>query len=742
MPFSLGQIPAHILGNLANDLIKRLPKNPYAPIDNTIARTAAAFPQYEGLCRTLREWLGSLAVARALTKYVEGRLGRGEVDLEELVDVLIRDAQFYLPDGAEAAASEIISRFLVEIRDQYLKLPQRGIPHIANRLEILRAESWEQFDELIACEPALHIDRPAKLTRERIDPLLRPHNAFIGLIGRMSELAELDAFCDDPAAFRWKVLTGHGGVGKTRLALELAKRREQSGWRAGFLSTESVKSWVGCDRFQAWAPVADTLVTIDYAGGRTDHLKILLERCGGWAEERDGRARVRLLLLEREADPESGWLHGLLSSPEGSLRDQIQGALAPVREIKVPGGPDSDAAIVEILRATFEAWARLPGERKAPPFPELDEAALRELRRQTEGRPLLLQMAALRACDHGKPEMLTGWRREDLLEYAVRRERHYVERRCGAGTTRALLVERGVAFLTFTGPTAKDDRKWLRLLSADAQTRGYPHAQPGEVSQDVAALLGESQEDHGSRIVPLGPDLLAEAFAVTVFSAGSGSPVRAIEAALKCAGPAAWVSLLRATVDLYGLEKLGTIESWLVSLVPTRARPELYIIERLVPEHSVALRRIAAAVGESQLRALPSGEKEDAERARILNNLANRNSALGRREEALGAAERASAIYERLAQQIPDAFEPDSATSLGALGTILHEGNPSGAARAFRRGVETLRRLFLRHPKAFAPRMAALLKGYLETCQSSGREPDFALLAPILEAFKNLPPPE
>jgi tetratricopeptide (TPR) repeat protein len=924
MAFSPEPIPLNVFGNLTTDLIKRLAKNPYAPIDNAIARTSAAFPQYEGLPATLREWLNSLKVAKALTQYVEGRRGRKDISLKRLAAVLTRHTQFYLPNGTEAATRKIVSRFLVEIRTEYLKLPERGLPHIANRLEILRAESWEQFEELKACEPPLRIDRPAKLTRERIDPLLRPYNAFIDMIGRASELSEIEAFCDDLAAFRWKVLTGYGGVGKTRLALELAKRREQSGWRAGFLSTESLKSWLGRDRFQTWAPVTDMLVIIDYAGGRTDHVKTLLERCGRWAEEKDGQARVRLLLLEREADPESGWLHGLLSSPQGSLRDQIEGALAPVREIKEPGGRDSDAAIVEILRATFDAWSRLPGEGKSPPFPALDEAALRELRRQTEGRPLLLQMAALRACDHDRPEMLTEWKREDLLNYVVGRERHYAEQRFGAGTTRALLAERAIAFLTFTGPIAKNDPRWLKLLAGDAETRGFPHAEPGEVSEDVAALLGESQDGGASGIVPLGPDLLAEAFAVAVFSAGSGSAVGAIEAALECAGPVAWVSLLRGAVDLYGLEKLGIIESWLVWLIPGRARPELYVVEALIPEHSVALRRIAAAVGESQLRALAPGEKEDPERARILNNLANRYSDLGRREEALGAAERASAIYERLAKQNPDAFEPDLATSLnnlgnryselgrreealgaaeravairerlakqnpdafepdlaaslnnlggcysalgkrekalgaaerasviygrlaqqnpdafepdlaaslnnlgnryselgrreealgaaerasaiyqrlaqqnpdafepnlaaslnnlggfygdlgrreealgaaerasaiyqrlaqqnpdafepdlamslGALGTIWREGNPSQAADAFRRGVETLRRLFLRHPKAFAPLMAALLKGYLEACQSSGQEPDFPLLAPIAEAFKGTPP--
>jgi hypothetical protein len=196
-----------------------------------------------------------------------------------------------------------------------------------------------------AYDPSLQIDRPMKLTRERIDLLLQPQNAFIPLIGRTSELAELNAFCDDPAAFRWKVLTGSPGIGKTRLALELAKSREQSGWHAGFLSAYSLKSWVENNHFQTWAPTRDTLIIIDHAATTVGALKVLLARCARWADERTVNIRLRLVLLEREAHPEGGkfhehdWLHGLVTSRQGSLRDQIQGALGPSRNLCRRVGP-------------------------------------------------------------------------------------------------------------------------------------------------------------------------------------------------------------------------------------------------------------------------------------------------------------------------------------------------------------------------------------------------------------------
>jgi hypothetical protein len=57
---------------------------------------------------------------------------------------------------------------------------------------------------------------------------------------------------------------------------------------------------------------------------------------------------------------------------------------------------------------------------------------------------------------------------------------------------------------------------------------------------------------------------------------------------------------------------------------------------------------------------------------------------------------------------------------------------------AFKRGVETLRRLFLSDPRTFARPMTHLLNGYMQACESSGEKPDAGLLAPIVEALEKL----
>lgn len=168
-------------------------------------------------------------------------------------------------------------------------------------------------------------------------------------------------------------------------------------------------------------------------------------------------------------------------------------------------------------------------------------------------------MAALRACAERDTARLTQWGQADLLEDAVPRERDYVKRRCGLNATRALLAERGAASLIFTGPLAKDDPRWLELLEKDAQACGYPHAQPGEVGDDLAALLGESGAAGVPLLTPLAPDLLAEAFAVSVLVVGAdwhfqrwkrwcNAPHR-MAGANSCAPP--WISMAWASWRLW-----------------------------------------------------------------------------------------------------------------------------------------------------------------------------------------------
>ena len=122
-----------------------------------------------------------------------------------------------------------------------------------------------------------------------------------------------------------------------------------------------------------------------------------------------------------------------------------------------------------------------------------------------------------------------------------------------------------------------------------------------------------------------------------------------------------------------------------------------------------------------------------------LNNLGNRLSELGRREEGLTAAKEATEIYRRLAEERPDAFLPDLARSLNNLARNLSLlGRQEEALAALREAVETLGPLFVRLPRAHVPNMGAMIQSYLGLCSHIEQEPDSGLLEPLVAVFETL----
>jgi tetratricopeptide (TPR) repeat protein len=119
-----------------------------------------------------------------------------------------------------------------------------------------------------------------------------------------------------------------------------------------------------------------------------------------------------------------------------------------------------------------------------------------------------------------------------------------------------------------------------------------------------------------------------------------------------------------------------------------------------------------------------------------LNNLANRLSDLGRREEALEKAQEAVRIREQLAKARPDAFLPDLATSCGARGEVLRGMERYvEAAASFAQGIRVITPLFQKTPTAFAQLTGMLVSLYRRAIQDAKLEPETKLLAQVMEVF-------
>lgn len=144
----VASISINILSNFSSDLLKHMHGARSSPVDSAIANTVEFFPRIEGLKTTLEQWLRSPGVVSAIGEYSKGLKGVDSIRVDALSETLIQNTQFYLPDNAEAAANAIVARFLVEIREQYLGIPELAIPHVANRVEEAISISKAGFESL------------------------------------------------------------------------------------------------------------------------------------------------------------------------------------------------------------------------------------------------------------------------------------------------------------------------------------------------------------------------------------------------------------------------------------------------------------------------------------------------------------------------------------------------------------------------------------------------------------------
>ena len=97
-----------------------------------------------------------------------------------------------------------------------------------------------------------------------------------------------------------------------------------------------------------------------------------------------------------------------------------------------------------------------------------------------------------------------------------------------------------------------------------------------------------------------------------------------------------------------------------------------------LPEDTVSLREVGLWTTAAFLQALPPGDEEHvlAQRAALLNDLADRQNALGKREAALASVQEAVDHYRKLAASRPEIFQPFLATALANLGNAQLELDP------------------------------------------------------------------
>ena len=99
-------------------------------------------------------------------------------------------------------------------------------------LKLTRYLGRAQVSQILQIDPELH--------------RLSPYSRSTPLIGREAELASLQSFLDDERPVLVRVLSGEGGRGKTRLALQLTDQASATGWAAGFVTRSELGRFFSC----------------------------------------------------------------------------------------------------------------------------------------------------------------------------------------------------------------------------------------------------------------------------------------------------------------------------------------------------------------------------------------------------------------------------------------------------------------------------------------------------------------
>ena len=539
--------------------------------------------------------------------------------------------------------------------------------------------------------------------RRSIARLLRPDQEVVPFFGRIAELNTLRTWCREPSASPLRLMTGAGGVGKTRLARQLQRELAEQGWVGSFVAQHEN---IAVDLVRN-AVSRPTLLIIDYAETR-DGLGDLVRRTALLG--RSQQSRIRILLLARSAgdwwdrlgieDPGSRALVETTAplalnaepDPHGTAKAVVLAAiphfaavlgvatpLVTTVNIPVPGVP------VLVLHA-IALLTVLRDERSLTNFTPSDGAAVSAESVITAVIGELLGHEA-RLCVHGLPESLSG-----LSVRGCRRAVAMVCLRTAESESQAVKLTTLVPDLAETG-VLRDAAWWLRGL--------YP---PSESGMWWGSLQPDLLAEHLTCETLSTSPQLAEA----VFSEISESAaIRSLTVLTRAASHHhAAASLVHEAVRLdperfaraliyvavRSSAQIGAMVADILAAVPLTLKTLIYI-ERNIPFDSAELARADLVVIE-RIIAHISPNSRPGTRARWLTKLAYRLRSVGRADQASPLYEESVAVYRELVSARPTWYLPALASALnGECICLLGIGRPDDAVKAAAESIECWQRL-------------------------------------------------
>ena len=548
---------------------------------------------------------------------------------------------------------------------------------------------------------------------------LRPEAQVVPFWPR-PELDELRDWCVATGYLGVRLVTGSGGAGKTRLAVQLTHELADTGWSTIWVPYGSERAAVGAVRTMG----GPALLIVDYAETRLNLADMLAEAAGaGDAPD------MRVLLLARSPGE---WWQRILDGAAYSLSVVLETAtpvnLGPV----IVAGKQN-----EVFDKAVVAFAeRLHMARPNVEFMLTDPNAV----------VLVIHAAALLAVlDHVSARSESGQPQTEaeVLAGLLRHESRYWHK---AATARGLALDPSVESLAVTVGCligAHSEANAIAMLTriSDLADSAERRGQTARWLHDLYPVVHEATDDRsGDWIGPLRPDRVAEQLVVTELSSrpdevpnllstlGKRQAFRALtvlgRAAL--ADPQA-VSLLKAAFDA-DFENLAipaltvAIETnpSIAELINHRLAtlpPPIDMLERIadaLPYPTIALADTAVAV----YQLLVDQTVDDHRHAEWLVALSMRLAAVGRHEEALALSNSAARSYRNLAKVQPAVYLNHLATSLNNLSADLSDqGRLEESLAAITEAVSIRRDLARASASAFLPSLAMSLSNE-STCLS------------------------
>jgi len=540
--------------------------------------------------------------------------------------------------------------------------------------------------------------------------LLRPDRETVEFTGRETELGMLRPWCTSGDARSVRTIVGAGGVGKTRLALEVASEWESSGgqWRRVDAGQEAQA--VAAARGLTSGPV---LLVVDYAETRAElepMLRAVLVDPGP----------IRVLLLARALGE---WWDRLIekSAPAiGALLTQAES----IRLAEQIAQETPDTALIADAVPQFAAALKCATPERAEfelpphrvPVLVLHTAALVAVLRFRDNPAASLHLVVAQGL------------LDELLDHEARYWRRTAAR-AGLPEDGALLKPAVAAAALLGADNLTEAANLLERVPDLADTS------QGQRRAWARWLYGLYPADREGRLGSLQPDLLAETHVVEQLADDADLaqaclrdlPGSQAEHALTVLARAwahhddarrlladalsadlAHLAVPAAQVALQTRSALGMLLASALQDAPASQDVLIRVAEAL-PYPSVVLARAALAVTLRVRRSLPA----DADPATVANwsdRAGVSLSQMGRPAEALPVTEEAVAIRRDLAAANPDRYRPDLARSLSNLGVRFSElGRPAEALPVTEEAVAIRRDLAAANPDRYRPDLAASL---------------------------------